>query len=305
MNEIESMAMEASSPAIDSGYIMLLGANLLIAVIVLISMRYLSGLLSNVNARDELAEKDNPAFGIAFGGVILGVTIMLSGALHGEVAHALREEIMLIAWYGGLGLALMSLTRYVFDYVSLPKFSVRQAVLDGNIAAAIIDAGNVISTAIILRAIIIWTDSASVMGIGMVLTGYALSQLLLTFVSVAQIRLYRRRHKSSLQEALREGKIATAWHFIGYRIGAALAITAASAIVVYDPRNVLPVALAWFTTSAAMMLLIAAVTWLAEKAVLAGIDLRDEIDNQQNVGISVAQAGLTIAVGILIAGVMV
>ena len=50
---------------------------------------------------------------------------------------------------------------------------------------------------------------------------------------------------------------------------------------------------------------IAAVTWLAEKAVLAGIDLRDEIDNQQNLGISVTQAGLTIAVGILIAGVMV
>ena len=47
------------------------------------------------------------------------------------------------------------------------------------------------------------------------------------------------------------------------------------------------------------MLLIAAVTWLAEKAVLAGIDLRDEIDNQQNLGISVTQAGLTIAVGIL------
>ncbi len=305
MNEVENMAMSSSSAAIDSSYIALLGVNLLIAVVVLISMRFLSGLLSNVDARNELAEKDNPAFGIAFGGVILGVTIMLSGALHGEVAHALGEEIMLIAWYGGLGLALMSLTRYVFDHVSLPKFSVRKAVMDGNIAAAIIDAGNVISTAIILRAIIIWTDSASVKGIGMVLTGYALSQLLLTFVSVIQIRLYRRRHKSSLQEALRVGKVATAWHFIGYRIGAALAVTAASAIVVYDPRNVLPVALAWFTASAAMMLLIAAVTWLAEKAVLAGIDLRDEIDNQQNLGISVTQAGLTIAVGILIAGVMV
>ena len=49
-------------------------------------MRFLLGLTSQVNSTEELAQKDNFAFGVSVAGSILALGIVLTGAITGENA---------------------------------------------------------------------------------------------------------------------------------------------------------------------------------------------------------------------------
>ena len=57
-----------------------------------ISLKLLKGLVSNVHATDEIASRDNFAFGISFAGGIGALGIMLTGATTGEFGHPLLNE---------------------------------------------------------------------------------------------------------------------------------------------------------------------------------------------------------------------
>ena len=144
---------------IDSFYAGVLLINLAVAVVILVGVKFMSAIISNVNATHELSEKDNHAFGVSIAGVALAVTIMMTGVMSGDASESFQTEMLLVAGYGVLGIILMSLTRFIFDKVSMPRFSVKAEIEKGNMAAAILDAGNVIATAIIIRAVMMWVES--------------------------------------------------------------------------------------------------------------------------------------------------
>ncbi|MBT5230000.1 MAG: DUF350 domain-containing protein, partial [Methylococcales bacterium] len=52
----------------------------LIILLLFISLRLLKGFIANVSTSDEIAEKDNAAFGVSFAGGITALAIMLTGA---------------------------------------------------------------------------------------------------------------------------------------------------------------------------------------------------------------------------------
>lgn len=297
MNILENLGLDSFSA-------MTLLINLGLAFAILSSLRFILGQISNVDAKDELAEKDNPAFGISLAGVILGVTIMLTGVIYGEPGADYKSEMMAVLGYGVLGVVLMILTKLLFDKIALPNLDVHKEILGRNVSVGLLDAGNVIATAIIVRAVMIWTESVTLDGVYMVLLGYALSQLILLLATIIQRVFYRRHHDHSLQKAFTENKLATAWHFAGYRIGVALAITAATSYVPYAPDDLFGVAITWFALSLLLMFAVSILVWIAERIIFMGIPMRDEIDAQQNTGLAVAHAFLTIAVGILLASLL-
>lgn len=286
---------------IDSYYALILAVDLIVAMVLLVGIKYLSGVISGVNATDELAEKDNPAFGISVAGVCFGVTIMLTGVMQGEASASLVSELVLVAGYGVLGIALMSATRFIFDRISMPGFSISASIKEGNIAAGILDAGNVIATAIIIRSIMIWLDAESYSGMLMVIGGYLVSQMILSIASYYRLKLFSRHHGKSMQNEFKEGNIAAAWRFSGFRVGVALAITATAGVVPYNTDQLGLVALTWVLVALIMMALLSILSYVIEKVVLAGIDTRDEVDVQGNIAIGVIQCAFTIGLGILIA----
>lgn len=297
MNILEQMGL-------DQNTCMILVINLVLAFAILGSARIILGLISNVKASEELAEKDNPAFGISLAGVIMGVTIMLTGVISGEASDTVRTEILAVLGYGILGIFLMFVTKFLFDKIALPNLDVHGEILNRNISVGILDAGNVVATALIVRAVMIWTESVTLDGVLMVLLGYVLSQILLLVATIIQRKQYRRYHDHSLQDAFTKGKIATAWHFVGYRIGVALAITAATSYVPYAPTDLLMVAGTWFVLSLGLMMAVTILVLVVERALFAGIKIREEIDVQENVGMGVAHAVLTISAGLLLAGLL-
>ena len=166
---------------------------------------------------------------------------MLLGTLYGQEIRSIEQAFISTGLYGGAGIILMALTRIIFDKISLPKISIRDEILAGNIAIAIIDAGNVIATAIILYGVMAWAEVNTLDSMKLVAIAYVVSQLLLTLASLLRIKLFAIRNAGkSLQEELHNHNIALALRFAGYRIGTAFAITAAYSMLVYALNDDLP-----------------------------------------------------------------
>ncbi|MHA1539235.1 MAG: DUF350 domain-containing protein [Alphaproteobacteria bacterium] len=290
---------------IDQTSLAVLAINLVITVLLLTNVRFIAGIIAHVSTLRELAEKDNPAFGISIAGVALGTTIILTGVISTEVSQSLLQQAAKVAAYGIMGIALMTLTRFIFDKTFMPKFSVRQEILNGNVAAAVLDAGNVIATAVIVRAVMVWVISDRMSDLVLVLMGYLISQVMLALAAFYRRKLYNIKLKSSKQDALKAGNVALALRFVGYIIGVAFAVTSTfSLLPYYDAGSLFEVITFWMLGALFMMVLVSVVSLFADKLILGGIDVRDEVDNQNNVGIGVIQCVVQISVGLLIATIL-
>ncbi|MDQ6991497.1 MAG: DUF350 domain-containing protein [Mariprofundaceae bacterium] len=289
---------------LDAHYIQILLIDLTTAIVLLFIARQLLGLTYKVSTRVALAKDDNPAYGISLAGIILAITIILTGVLFGNASYSFLDEFANIAIYGSLGVFLMLFASFVFDKVSMPRISIPEAIQQGNIAAGLINAGNLIATAIIIRAVMIWSGLEGLFGMVATVAGFILSQLILTVVSKYRIKLFNAKNETTFQAAINGGNLAIAWRFTGFRIAVALAITAASGLVPPYSGNILTPILLWLLVSLAMLGLISMLNIITDKVILGGIDLRDEVDSQQNVAIGVTQAAISISIGLVVAALM-
>lgn len=278
--------------------------NFAIALVLLIGVKHLSAAVSHVQAKTELAVKDNGAFGISTAGVILGVIIMTTGIMTDEASLDLTLLAMMMAGYGVLGVVLMFVTRVLFDELAMPKINLREEIIRGNLAAAVVDAGNVIASALVIRAVMYWVNGYSISGFMVLLLAYFLSQLFLTLVIRMGVLRFKQRHNKVVQEQLAAGNIAVALRFAGFRIGTALAITAASQMVPYAYDEFLLPIVSWMIMALVMVIITALVAWVADHIILSDIDLDVEVDAQRNVAVGSMQAAIHIAVGLLMVALM-
>ncbi|MGB0920295.1 MAG: DUF350 domain-containing protein [Alphaproteobacteria bacterium] len=280
-----------------------LALNLVLGTAVLAVVRALGGPLAGLDFKVEMAERDNPAFGIALAGTVLAVAIMMTAAVSGESADNLLDEALAILTYGLVGLLLMIAARLVFDRVSLPGFSLGQAIGRGNVAAGLMDAGNLVASALVVRAVMTWAGDDGLQALPSVLIGFVLSQLLLSLASYYRLFLYNRAHGTSLQAAVEGGNAALALRFSGYRIGVAFAITAASAFVPFAFSSIWIVFGLWSVAALGAMVLVSLLAVVTDKLMLPGIDLRHEVDDEGNIAVGAAQAAIMIGIGAMAAAI--
>ena len=283
----------------------ILAVDLILAVILLTAFRKLAGLISNVSTTEELASKDNFAFGLVFAGGLFALSIVLTGAISGDAGSSLFKEIVLVVTYGVLGIILMMLSRKVLDNFSLPDINIHDEIMKGNMAAAIIDVGNLLATAIIVKAVMTWIDDTSLFGLISVVIGFIVSQVVLILVTQYRSKVYASRHDGkSLQDSLKTGNCAIALRYCGHKIGVALAVTAASGFVVYNDERILMASLSWGLISIILTVVLSLIAIAARHIILAKIDVVDEVDNQKNIGIGFIEATIYISIGLLLAGLI-
>jgi uncharacterized membrane protein YjfL (UPF0719 family) len=289
----------------DGDYMVILLVKLLVAIALFACLRFFSGAISSINSTQQLTEKDNPAFGISMAGVVIAVTIMLTGTIYGNPEMTIPQTIVSTGLYGLLGIGLMSLSRLIFDDLALPKISMKSQILKGNVAVGLVDAGNMIATAIIIRAVMMWVEYNTLDGIKAVIVGYLISQVLLTSVTYVRIKAFTRQYGGkSLQSLLEKGNIAVALRFTGRRIGTALAISAAANTVLYELKNFIPLIIGWVLVSMAALVLLHGLAFLADKIILAKIDVEDEIIRQENTALGAVQGTIYFALGFLLSEMM-
>nr|VFJ70510.1 MAG: protein of unknown function (DUF350) [Candidatus Kentron sp. FW] len=277
--------------------------DLVIVLVILGGLRFFSGMVANISLHEVLSEQDNAAVGISLTGAVIGVAIMLMGAVAGDAGADPGQEALLMLGYGIVGILLMWITSRLFDHLSMSKIPIRELIGQGNIAAAMVDAGNLVATAIIVRAIMSWVDGSTYTGIVVVLAGYVIAQIILYLATRYRIAVFARRHPdNSLQREIATENIALAVRFSGHRIGVGLAVTAASGIAVYATDDILFSLLVWSAVALGMFLAQTVVSIIAHLVLLPGINVGEEVGVQRNVAIGALEAAIYVAVGLIFVG---
>jgi len=279
--------------------------DLLVVLVILAGFRWFSNLIAYSSLRELLSEQDNFAVGISLSGALIGIALMLMGAVSGHIAAGPLEELVLMSAYGVLGVLLMGLTRWLFDYFFLREISIQRLILDHNIAAGLVEAGHLIAVGIIVRAVMVWVEGDPLIGALAVLAGFLVSQLILYLATLYRALAFARHHPGeSLQGHIQQGNIALALRFAGHGIGVALAVTATSGLVVYD-QTALPLTLTlWFVVALTLFIAQSLIALAARYALLPGINLGAEVTEQRNVAIGALEAAIHISVGLVFAGLL-
>lgn len=292
--------------AVDAYVYQIILIDLVIAVGLLSGLRFVTGLVANVDSAEELATRDNYAFGLAMAAGIVALATMLTGAVSGKAADTYLSEIVSILSYGVLGVVLIKVGRLIQDKFVLTGIQIQQQIKSGNLAAALVDAANTLATGLILRAVMLWVESDTFNGLLIVLAAFVITQLLMALVSKYRVLVYARRHDGeSLQSVLEAGKVALAIRFLGHVLGVALAITAASGVVAYQTENLVMALLAWALVALVFAILVSLIASIARYVVLFGVDVVEEVDHQNNIGVAAIEASISISIGLLFVALFV
>ena len=277
----------------------------IIAVGILSAMRLLAGTVASVSATHEISQNDNKAFGVSLAGAMIAVSIMLMGVVSGDAGYSIANEILSVILFGVIGIVLMWITRIVFDRVSFPGLSIHDQIMQGNMAASIIDASNMIATAIIIKGAMTWVEGGLMMSLLAVVTSFIASQVIMALATVYRVKVYQKRHDGAqLHSAIEQDNVALSLRFSAYRIGIAIAVTAAFTAVEYVPEAFVSVFLLWFAVALVLFILLTLISIVIRLAVLHQVNIGEEVGQQKNISVGVIEGSIYIVVGLLIAGLI-
>ena len=277
----------------------------LIAVSLLSGMRLLAGFVGNVSATHEISHNDNKAFGVSLAGAMIAVSIMLMGVVSGDAGYNLANEAFMVILFGVIGIVLMWLTRIAFDRVSFPGLSIHDQIMKGNMAASIIDACNMIATAIIIKAAMSWVDGGLEIAIIAIIASFIASQIIMALATLYRVKVFEKRHEGrQLHTAIEENNVALAIRFSAYRIGIAIAVSAAFTAVEYEPGAFMTVFMLWFGVALALFILLTLIAIVIRHGVLHRVNVGDEVGQQGNIAVGAIEGSIYIVVGLLLAGLI-
>lgn len=272
-----------------------------ISVMLVVGLRKLTGLVANLSTTEELSERDNFAFGVSLAGAIFALTLMLTGVLSGDEGTSLVNEAMLLIGYGVLGVLLIKIGRIVLDRWVLRGVEIQKEIKNANLSVALVDVANVVATGIILRAVLGWIEGDLVLGLIALVMAFVVTQLLLSLVSYSRVIIFSRRNKGrDWQKEIADGNSALALRYMGHVIGASLAVTAASGLVIYNEQDLFYSLLIWAVTAIDLVVIATLFSFIARKFILKGIDVVAEVDTQRNVGVATIEAVIYLSIGLLL-----
>lgn len=291
--------------ALNQDLLIYLAIDLTIAILLLGTMRFVSGISAKVNTTDELAKQDNFAFGVSLAGSIAALGIVLTGAITGETASSYMMEVIGMLAYGIYGLILIKVGRVIHDKIALQHLDKTSLIKEKNLTIGLVDAAGAIATAIIIRAVLLWVDGLDLNTFIAITSGFIVAQTMLVLVTRIKEKQYAKNNQEDcFQEALSKGQLALALRYAGQVISTALAVTAASHFLTYRPDTLMVNLLGWLLFGIIMTILVALLTYIAKRFVLWGINLVEEVDQQHNVGVASIEMAISISIALILTSLM-
>ena len=282
--------------------------NLAIVLAALISYRYIVSWFVGVHVKDELDKKDNYAFGITVAAGVLALMLMLSAAISGYANASILQEFINVALYSIYGVVFLIIGNAIQDRLILRGIDLEHAIKSENLAAGFVVAANLLAVGLMINGIFRWIEETPSgmpphLSFGLI---FVASQVVLALVALIRTKVYSNRHNGkSWADAIQSGNKAVAIRYFGQIIATALAIGAAGNLVQYDSASFSSLLLTmglWLGVSLAITL----VVWILYKAivfiVLTKVNIVEEVDRQENVGVATIEAALFIGIAALILG---
>ncbi|MCD8445876.1 DUF350 domain-containing protein [Tenacibaculum finnmarkense genomovar ulcerans] len=248
-----------------------------------------------INIQDELVEKDNFAFIISYVGYFAALIIVIGGAIIGETAGFITDILQIFS-YGIIAILLLLLSAWISNKVILNKFDLKKEIItDQNEGAGVIEASIYIANGLVLYGALIGESETLIAGISTFIIYWILGNIVLILAS----KVFIAWMEYDIHNQIEKDNVAAGVSFSG----AILAIGIITMNAILDPF------LDWTTTLIDISLqtllgclLLPIMRLFADKILLTGRKLTDEIINQEkpNIGAGLMEAFAYIGAAILI-----
>lgn len=272
----------------------------IIIIALFVSLKMIKGWVSNLHANDEIAKRDNFAFGISFAAGLAGLAIVLTGITSGDFANSLWEEAMQMAGYGLVAIALIKAGHFFQDKVTLQKVSLHDEIVKGNITAAFVEFGHIVTVAIVVRSALLWVLTEGWHGLPVVVAAFVIANIIMLLVSKYRVQITKKAGHS-LQQLILDNNLAVGIRYAGFLIGSGLAITAATGLAPYAADNISLSLVYWALFAVISVMIFAVLHLITIKVILSGVDIADEVILQKNIGVAVISATTSFAIGLTMA----
>ena len=276
-----------------------------LALLLLLVMKWLSRSRAKVSVSDELGVKDNFAFGISVAGGMLSLCLVLSSVVGRHVGQGYEQAAIGMVIFGIIGILLVKVGRFAHDKIVLDAVDTQHKISDRNVSVALVDASSLVSSAIILRSIMVWVDGSDVNAMIAIVTGFlVVLTILLIMTRIYEMRYAMQNQNHSFQSALDTGQLALAVQHAGNLLGTAIVVSSAGALLSYSPQGYVSNVTGWLVTSVVLSLLLWALVAFSKRAVLNGINYQKEVDEQHNVGVAAVELTLSVGLAMIISSVL-
>ncbi len=245
----------------------------------------------DINVKDELVEKDNFAFAVAHTGYFIGLLFAVGSAVVGPSA-GITTDLINIFSYGILAILLLNISVLLNDKVILRKFSVtKEIIVDKNVGTGVVEAANAVATGLIIFGALTGEGGSYLTAI----VFWAIAQFLLFLTSF----IYNVITPYDIHTQIEKDNVAVGIGFAG-------AIVAMGVLIYFA---VSPDFESWSTSIINILIdfviaiiLLPIIRFAADKVLLPGRNLTDEVVNQEvpNYGVALIEAFAYIGAAIFI-----
>ncbi len=276
-----------------------------IALALLMVMKWLSGAFRKHSVVEELGVQDNFAFGISMAGGMLSLCIVLASVVGRHVGQGYAEAAIGMITFGLVGVVLVKFGRFAHDKIVLNRLDTMGLIEDRSVSVALVDASSLIASAIILRSMMLWVNGSDMNAIIGIVTGFTVVlALLMMMTRLYEVRYARDNQNDSFQGALRKGQLALAVEHSGNLLGIAMIVSSASHLLTYNPSGYVSNITGWLITGVILSLALLVLVTLSKKLLLIGLNYRQEVDQQHNVGVACLELTLSIGIALVVNGIL-
>ncbi|MCW8107238.1 DUF350 domain-containing protein [Alteromonas ponticola] len=276
-----------------------------LALLLLLLLKWMAGAFRKSSVTEELGVKDNFAFGISIAGGMLSLCIVLSSVVGRHVGLGYEEAAVGMLTFGLVGIILVKFGRFAHDKLVLNRIDSQAMIADRSVSVALVDAASLIASAIILRSMMLWVDGSDANAIIAITTGFlVVLAVLLVLTRLIERRYAKGNQNDSFQGALRKGQLALAIEHSGNLLGTATIVSSAGSLLDYNPVGYVSNVSGWLGVSVVLTISLMVLVTLSKHVILFGMDFRQEIDQQHNVGVACLALTLSIGIALIVNGVL-
>ncbi|MGD1846071.1 MAG: DUF350 domain-containing protein [Salibacteraceae bacterium] len=236
----------------------------------------------NIQMNHELVEKDNLAFAFTNVGYFVGLLIAIWSLYVGEDLGHILDNLLDIFILGLLSILLLNVSAFLTDKVVLPQFSMRKEIVDDqNVGAGLIEAAVYIANGLVIHGVLIENPD----GYLEILLLWVVAQVAFLLVS----KVYNLITPFNAHDEIEKDNVAVGVAYAGAILAVANLIRMG---VEQEAENWIQVAENLGLGTGIGLLMLPLARLLADKVLLPGRNLTDELVNQEkpNVGAGVIEA---------------
>ncbi len=269
---------------------------LLAVLLIMVIGKKIHNLCTSYDLDHELTSSDNKAVALSATGYLFGLGLILWGVITPDANAApitgfwsLVGDLIATFFWGLIGIALLQVANYLNDNYLLPNFCNRKEIIeDRNIGTGAVEGGTFIASGIIIKTVLSGSGSGFIVDIIGTVFYFAIAQI--TFIIFG--RLYQYVSTFDLHQEIEQDNAAAGIAFGLTMIAVGLLL--ADYINAYDSIFGLIV---WVPIS---FFFLVTGRYIADKLLLPGSLLDDEISRDHNWGAALIEGGVAIIIALVV-----